>query len=202
MRSLLAASVLALLLWSGLASPATAQGMGPEAVIRTFSDRLLDSMKGGAKLGFKGRADKMRPAVADAYDMPSMTRSTLGTAFAKLTPEEAARLAATYSAFSVATYASQFNEWNGERFDVGESRPSAGGTVIVPSWLVPKNGDPTQIDYVMRQDQGQWRVIDVLFEGTVSQVAVRRSEFGSLFRSKGFGGLIETIEKQTAALEK
>lgn len=202
MRSLFAASVLALLLWSGLALPASAQGAGPEAVIRTFSDRLLDSMKGGAKLGFKGRADKMRPAVADAYDMASMTRSTLGTAAAKLTPEEAATLAKVYSAFSVATYAAQFNEWNGERFDVGEQRPSTGGTVIVPSWLVPKSGDPTQIDYVMRQDQGQWRIIDVLFEGTVSQVAVRRSEFGSIFRAKGFSGLIEIIEKQTAALDK
>jgi phospholipid transport system substrate-binding protein len=202
MRSLFAASVLALLLMFGLAVPASAQGAGPEAVIKTFSDRLLESMKGGAKLGFNGRADKMRPAVADAYDMPSMTKSTLGTAFAKLSPEEASRLADAYSAFSVATYAAQFNEWNGERFDVGEPRASTGGTVIVPSWLVPKNGDPTQIDYVMRQDQGKWRIVDVLFEGTVSQVAVRRSEFGSLFRGKGFNGLIETIEKQTVAMEK
>ncbi|WP_096700491.1 HpnM family protein [Magnetospirillum sp. 15-1] len=202
MRSLFAASVLALLLWSGLAFPASAQGVGPEAVIRTFSDRLLESMKGGAKLGFKGRAEKMRPAVADAYDMASMTRSTLGTAAAKLTPEDAARLAQAYSDFSVATYAAQFNEWNGERFDVGDQRPSTGGTVIVPSWLVPKSGDPTEIDYVMRQDQGQWRIVDVLFEGTVSQVAVRRSEFGSIFRSKGIAGLIETIEKQAAGLDK
>jgi phospholipid transport system substrate-binding protein len=202
MRSLFAASVLALLLMTGLAVPASAQGAGPEAVIRTFSDRLLESMKGGAKLGYKGRADKMRPAVIEAYDMPAMTRGTLGTAFNKLTPEEATRLADAYTAFSVGTYAAQFNEWNGERFDVGEQRPSAGGTVIVPSWLVPKNGDPTEIDYVMRQDQGQWRIVDVLFEGTVSQVAVRRSEFGSIFRAKGFSGLIETIEKQTAGLDK
>lgn len=202
MRSLFAVSMLALVLWSGLAGSAAAQGAGPEAVIRTFSDRLLASMKGGATLGFKGRAEKMRPAVAEAYDMPSMTRSTLGTVATKMSPEEAGKLAEAYSNFSVATYAAQFNEWNGERFEVGEQRPSAGGSVIVPSWLVPKNGDPTQIDYVMRQDQGQWRIIDVLFEGTVSQVAVRRSEFGSIFRSKGLSGLIETLEKQTAALDK
>lgn len=97
MRSLFAASVLALLLMTGLAVPASAQGAGPEAVIRTFSDRLLESMKGGAKLGYKGRADKMRPAVIEAYDMPAMTRGTLGTAFNKLTPEEATRLADAYT---------------------------------------------------------------------------------------------------------
>ncbi|KIM00696.1 ABC-type transport system involved in resistance to organic solvents auxiliary component [Paramagnetospirillum magnetotacticum MS-1] len=194
--------MMALFLCVGMAEPSAAQGAGPEAVIRTFSDRLLESMKGGAKLGFKGRAEKMRPAVADAYDMASMTKSTLGTAATKLAPEDAAKLAEAYSNFSVATYAAQFNEWSGERFEVGEQRPSAGGAVVVPSWLVPKNGDPTQIDYVMRQDQGQWRIVDVLFEGTVSQVAVRRSEFGSIFRSKGLGGLIDILEKQTAALDR
>lgn len=202
MRSLSAALLTAVLLFSSWAVPAQAQEAGPEAVIRTFCDRLLESMKGGAKLGFKGRADKMRPAVADAYDMAVMTRSTLGSAASKLSAEETAQLSDAYSKFSVATYAAQFNEWNGERFDIGETRPSAGGTLIVSSKLVPKGAEPTQIDYVMRQDQGHWKIIDVLFEGTVSQVAVRRSEFSSIYRAKGLSGLLETLEKQTATLEK
>jgi phospholipid transport system substrate-binding protein len=202
MRSLFAVSVLALVLWSGLPVPASAAEVGPDGVIRTFCERLLESMKGGAKFGFAGREAKMRPAVADAYDMPAMMKATLGTAAAKLSPEETARLIKAYTDFSVATYAAQFNEWNGESFDVGEVRPSAGGMVIVISRLVPKNGDPTEIDYVMRQTDGQWRIVDVLFEGTVSQVAVRRSEFGSLFRSKGLDGLVGILEKQTAALDK
>lgn len=202
MRSLSAALLTAVILFSSWGAPAQAQDAGPEAVIRTFCDRLLESMKGGAKLGFKGRAEKMRPAVAEAYDMASMTRSTLGSTASKLSPEEAAQLADAYAKFSVATYAAQFNEWNGERFDIGETRPSTGGAVIVSSKLVPKGAEPTQIDYVLRQDQGQWKIVDVLFEGTVSQVAVRRSEFSSIYRAKGLSGLLESLERQTAALEK
>ena len=91
---------------------------------------------------------------------------------------------------------------NGERFEVGEAHPSTGGAVVVPSWLVPAKGDPTPIDYVMRETEGRWRIVDVLYDGTVSQVAVRRSEFVSIFRAKGLSGLIETIEKQAQALEK
>jgi len=72
----------------------------------------------------------------------------------------------------------------------------------VPSWIAPKTGDSTEIDYVMREIDGHWKVVDVLYDGTVSQVAVRRSEFGSIFRGKGLAGLIEVIEKQTAALDK
>lgn len=202
MRSRLAVFVLLFAAALALPLPALAGTPEAEAVIRLFSDRLLDVMKNGPKLGFKGRADKMRPAISEAYDMASMTKSTLGTAASKLSVDEATHLAQTYTDFSVATYASQFDEWDGERFEVGEAHPSTGGAVVVPSWLVPAKGDPTPIDYVMRETEGRWRIVDVLYDGTVSQVAVRRSEFVSIFRAKGLSGLIETIEKQAQALEK
>ncbi|EPY00323.1 ABC transporter substrate-binding protein [Magnetospirillum fulvum] len=182
---------------AGLSAPA--QAGEPEAVIHAFNDRLLDVMKTGQKLGFKGRVEKLRPAVAAAYDMAAMTRATLGTAAAKMPPEDAARLAEAYTRFSVATYAAQFDDWNGERFEVGEARASTQGAVIVPSTIVPKEGDPVAIDYLLREDQGRWRVVDVYYQGTVSQVAVRRSEFLSIYRAKGLEGLIATLDAQTSA---
>jgi len=182
--------------------PAASHAEEPDAVIRAFNATLLETMKGGAKLGFKGRVEKLRPAVAQVYDMAVMTRQTLGTGATRLSAEDQARIADAYARFSVASYAAQFESWDGERFDVGEARPSTNGAVIVPTWIVPKDGDPTEIDYVLREDQGRWRVVDVLYEGNVSQVAVRRSEFVSIFRAKGLAGLIDTLDRKTAALER
>ena len=200
MRSRFLACLLVVVLAVGLSGRAWAGAA--EAAIQAFDEALLDVMRNGPKLGFKGRAERLRPAVAAFYDMAAMTRSTLGASAAKLSPEEAAQLTEAYLTFSVATYASQFDEWDGERFEVGEQRPSTGGAIVVPSWIAPKTGDPTEIDYVMRETDGRWKVVDVLYDGSVSQVAVRRSEFLSIFRAKGFSGLIEAIEKQTAALDK
>jgi phospholipid transport system substrate-binding protein len=200
MRARFPAFLLALVL--AMSSPALAWAGAAETTVQSFSAVLLDVMKNGPALGFSGRSAKLRQPVADLFDMASMTKSTLGASAAKLTPEDAAKLTQTYLAFSVATYAAQFDEWNGERFEVGDQRPSTGGAVIVPSWIIPKTGDATEIDYVMRETDGRWRVVDVLYDGSVSQVAVRRSEFVSIFRAKGIAGLIETIEKQTAALGK
>lgn len=201
MRQRLIASLVAVMAIAGLSGPSFAAEA--DATIRRFNDKLLEVMKNGPKLGFKGRLEKMRGPVAEAYDIPTITKAMLGpSSVAKLTPEELAALAVSYSEFSSATYASQFDDWEGERLEVGETRPSTAGAVIVQSWIVPKTGEPTQIDYVMRQDQGQWKIADVLYDGSVSQVAVRRSEFGSIFRAKGFAGLKETIDKQTSAMEK
>ena len=185
-----------------VAAPVAARADEPDAVIRAFNDRLLQAMKDGPKLGFKGRVDLLAPVVAQAYDMTAMTRQTLGTAAARLTADEVKRMGEAYTRFSVANYAAQYKWWTGEKLDVGAPRPSVGGAVVVPTWVVAKDGDSTGIDYVLREEQGRWRVVDVLYEGNVSQVAVRRSEFVSIFRAKGIDGLIETLDKNTDLLDR
>ncbi|RAU20393.1 organic solvent ABC transporter [Paramagnetospirillum kuznetsovii] len=200
MRSRLFALLFLLMAATGL--PGAAFAGEVDDALRTFNARVLEVMKAGPKLGFKGRLDKFRAIVSDSYDITAITKAMLGPSAVKQLGDDMVKVSESYTTFSAATYAAQFGDWDGERFEVGESRPSTGGSLIVQSWIIPKTGDPTQIDYVMRQGQGRWRIIDVLFDGTVSQVAVRRSEFGSIYRAKGLTGLLETIEKQTAALEK
>jgi phospholipid transport system substrate-binding protein len=183
----------------GLPGAARAEGDARE-VVQHLCDHLIEVMKEGPKLGFKGRADKLRPAVVEAYDMAAMTKGTLGLAAGKLNAEESGLLAEAYTRFSVSTYADQFSEWDGERFEVGQPRPSTGGMVVVPSFIVPRTGQPTGIDYLMHQDNGHWRIVDVLFQGTISQVAVRRSEFVPIVRRQGVNGLVEMLDKQIAGL--
>jgi phospholipid transport system substrate-binding protein len=63
---------------------------------------------------------------------------------------------------------------------------------------VPKDGDPTRMDYVMRQSPDGWRAIDVLEEGTISQAAVQRSDFRSLLAD----GPDKLIDSLTAKVDK
>jgi phospholipid transport system substrate-binding protein len=171
------------------------------AVIRKFCGQLLETMKHGPQLGFEGRVKKLEPAIVAAYDMPAMTKSILGVSAAKLSEDQAGQLTKAFTRYSVATYADQFKSWDGERFTVDAPRPSANGNVVVPGSIVPGSGSPTEIDYVMHQDaNGQWKIIDVLLDGTISQVAVRRSEFLSIYRSKGLSGLIAMLDSRATAI--
>ncbi len=172
----------------------------PKAVIEDFNAKLLDVMKHGGTLGFRGREEKMRNAVSVAYDMAALTRKTLGVAAAKLSPEEAEQVAEAYLRFSAATYADQFTAWGGEKFEVDDARPAVDGMVVVPSRIIPASGNPVDIDYLMQQDGGNWRIVDVLFDGAISQVAVRRSEILPVFRKDGVKGLVALLEAKTQAL--
>ncbi len=169
-------------------------------VIQTLCGRLLVVMKQASQLGFQGRVDKLTKVIVDSYDMPAATRATLGVAYAKLSADEAAQLTEAFSRFSIYSYAEQFDGWDGEVFEVGDSRPSTEGSVIVPSRIVSKNGTATEIDYLMHEDAGRWRITDVLLDGTISQTAVRRSEFVSIFRRDGFPGLVAMLNQKMSAM--
>ncbi len=175
----------------------------PRQVIQQFCDSLLSVMKQGPKLGFAGRVEQLRAPVGEAYDLRAMTRDAVGPAAARMTPDELRHLAEAFSRYTVASYADQFSSWDGERFDVGTPHASTDSMVVVPSQIVPKDGSPTEIDYVMRKDRdGQWKIVDVLLEGTVSQLAVRRSEFMSVYRRDGLAGLVNLLDNKTAAMGK
>ena len=51
-------------------------------------------------------------------------------------------------------------------------------------------GDRLRLDYVMRDGNGVWRAVDVLLEGSISRVAVQRSDFRRILSSGGSEALL------------
>lgn len=195
------ARLAAVLLALGLVFPLAAKAeTGPRDVIQTLCGALLQAMKQGPQLGYQGRVEKLKSVVAQSYDMPATTKATLGVAFTKLSADEAEQLTDAFTRLSISSYADQFDNWDGESFDVGQPRASGEAMMVVPTRIIPKTGQSTEIDYLMHEDGGHWKIIDVLLDGTISQTAVRRSEFVSIFRRAGYSGLIDVINQKIAAM--
>jgi phospholipid transport system substrate-binding protein len=52
----------------------------------------------------------------------------------------------------------------------------------------------------MRQSPQGWRAVDVLLDGTISRVAVQRSDFRSLLNHGGAPALAKSLQEKTADL--
>ncbi len=171
------------------------------ATIDAFYGVLLATMKEGQKLGFAGRRERLAPAVSRAFDLPAMTRLVVGLQWQSFSPAEQQQLVTAFSDFSIATYASQFDDYSGESFEVDrKADPAPGDDVIVHTKLIQPQDKPVQLDYLLRSDQGKWRIIDVYLSGTVSQLAARRSEFSAVLRQDGVAGLVTLLKQKTAQL--
>ena len=179
---------------------AAADPSSAATTVSSFYDVLISVMKEGPALGFKGRYDRLSPTVRTTFDFPLMTRLMVGLQWPNLTPAQQQQLIAAFSDFSAATYASRFDEYSGERFQVDPKPAASNGGVIIHTKLVKSDGEPVELDYLLRASDDAWRIIDVYLSGTVSELATRRSEFSAVLRRGGPEALVDALQQKTAAL--
>ena len=173
---------------------------GPDTPIRALLEALLTSMKAGTVAPFPKRSATLAPFIERAFDIGATLQGTVGPRWASFTPAQQSQLFDTFRAFTIARYTENFEEFGGEKLEVLPGIRAAGTDQIVPTQIVPSRGDPIRIDYVMRQTAQGWRAVDVLLNGTISQVAVQRSDFRALLASGGPDALIASLKQKTAAL--
>jgi phospholipid transport system substrate-binding protein len=185
---------------AGTLAPARAgDAASPEAAVAQFDDALLKAMKSGRQLGYQGRYDTLAATMDATFDFEAMTRTAIGPRWVGLTPGDQRSLIDAFKRFSIATYADQFDSYSGEKFEItGKSNPPQG--VLVATTMTPAKGDPVRFSYLMHQVGGEWRVIDIYVDGTISQLAVRRSEFAAVLTKAGPDGLRRLLDERTEKL--
>ena len=182
-----------------LVEDAVAHAPDPQSNVRGFYDTLMNTMKNGRSLGQSGRYARLAPVVDRIFDVPSMTRLTIGVSWATLPPAQRQQLTAAFRHYIAATYADRFDSYSGEQLQVTGERPY-NADVIVETKIVKSNGESTTLNYLMRQNQGSWQISDVYLDGTISQVAVQRSEFNSILRREGIDGLLIALNRKVDLL--
>jgi len=155
-------------------------------------------MRDGRILGESGRLARLAPVVDKTFDIRGMTRLAVGPSWANLNPAEQQRLIAAFGHYVAATYADQFDTYSGEQLQVTGERPH-GADVMVQTRIVKSNGEATRLDYLMRQDRDA-RISDVYLDGSISQLAVHRSEFHSILQREGIDGLVMALNRKVDLL--
>jgi len=178
---------------------ARAAAGGASEPIRQFYGVLLGNMQNGAALGPKGRFEKLRPVVEQTFDLQYMTRLVVGPAWSGISDAERQRATTAFGRYVAATYADSFDRYSGQKLQVTGEQPRASG-VIVDSRIVKADGTPVTIRYLMHDGGGAWRVADIYLSGTISQIAVRRSEFSQIIGQQGVPGLIHMLEQKVETL--
>src|SRR6516165_2050378 len=184
-----------------LVGSAAALALDPQSNVRGFYDTLLSTMKNAPTLGQSGRYARLAPVVDRVFDVPSMTRLAIGPTWATLPAAQQQQLTEAFRHYIAATYADRFDNYSGEQLQVTGERPY-NADVIVETKIVKSNGEATTLNYLMRQNQGSWQISDVHLDGSISQVAVQRSEFNSILRREGVDGLVMALNRKVDLLSR
>jgi len=200
------AGILALLL---LYAPAFAEEKAPAsepqasqavAVVERLHAVLIDVMKEAELLGYQGRYDRLSPVLRELFDLPFMAEKSVGRHWKTISPQDRAKLVQTFTRYTIANYAGRFHGYSGQQFETLGEEPSARGTRLVRTRLIDPNGEDVKLDYRLRAEGGDWKIVDVYLNGTVSELALRRSEYSSVIKREGLEALLAALDQRIDSL--
>ena len=158
------------------------------------------AMRSGKRTPFQQRFDALAPVIDRVFDLDTILRVSVGLRWSSLEDATRSRLVTAFRRFTVASYVVSFDSFDGERLEILPATKASGTDQIVLSRLISSSDEPIKLDYLMRSGAGGWKIVDVLLDGTISRVAVQRSDFRALL-AKGDGtALVESLDRKLADL--
>jgi len=183
--------------------PAAAVAPAPasaSAAIDALHASLLDVMKNAVALGYSGREQKLKTVIPRYFDVNEMARKSLGPHWNTLDDGSRQRYLDTFARFTVANYAGRFDGYSGQSFETLGESPGPRDTVIVKSRLIDPTDKNIDLNYRMHRVGDGWKVVDVYLDGTVSELALRRSEFVSIVKRQNIDALLVALDAKISKL--
>ena len=194
-RTILYPAIAAIFMYCQIAIAAENLAAG-KSVVEKFHSNLLQVMTNADGLGFNGRVDALDAVLAETFDFPTIARIVTGQHWKTLDDDQRAEFIAVFGDLSAATYASNFDGFSGEAFEtvgVEEKR----GNILVKTVIVRVDDDPVTLDYVLRDNDGMWRIVNVIANG-VSDLSLKRSDYTAVIKSEGFNSLVTKLSGKIA----
>ena len=185
----------------GIPSIAAAGATEPTGVIQSLYETLLDAMKHGPELGFDGRYQKLEPAIHQAFDVATMCKIAIGPAWTSMPTDKKNALLVAFDKYLVSTYAARFKKFGGQVFVVGTAKSAPGERMLVETKLVKSDGEPIELNYLMRKNDAGWRVIDIYLAGAISQMTQMRSDFSEPLHRGGVDALIQQLDQKSKEMQ-
>ncbi|MDY0008996.1 MAG: ABC transporter substrate-binding protein [Bdellovibrionales bacterium] len=165
------------------------------AFVQKMGDAALTEL---TDKGLKGaeREKRVRDLLRKNFDVQTIGRAALGTHWRSATEAQRKEYLSLFEDMIVRTYAQRFGEYTGQQFKVNSSKPTTNARdTIVSSQVIQQGGPPLLIEWRVRNNDGQYKVIDVFIEN-ISMMITQRSDFDAVIQRNGIDGLLDSLRKR------
>jgi phospholipid transport system substrate-binding protein len=171
------------------------------AQVQMLNGALLKAMRAGSSQSVTDRYRSLEPTIEQVFALPLVTRLAVGPDWAGFPPDVQKAVIAAFTRFTIANYAHNFSDYDGQKFTIDDDVSMRGEEKIVRTHILPAHDVPVSLLYRMREVNGAWKIIDVYSNG-VSELAVRRTDFAAALAAGGAPVLIAHLNKASEGLMK
>jgi phospholipid transport system substrate-binding protein len=184
------------------AGPAAAATGGDDAKAAAFMNQLwsraLELLN--KKTPAAERQARFRELFHNDFDSPGIARFVLGRYWRIASPEEQKEFLKLFEDYVVYVYTARLSDFEGEQFKINGSRSDQDTVVVSTDVITPGAPQPLKVDWRLVNDDGAYKIADVIVDG-VSMLVTQRSEFASVIQRHGgqVQGLIDLMREKTAS---
>lgn len=135
------------------------------------------------------------------FDFLNMSKWVLGRQWSEATAQQRAVFAEEFKTLLVRTYAKALLGFTNEKVVYLETLTGSKPNIVMVKTEIrsDSNPDSTPVNYTMHISGGDWKVVNVAFEG-VSLVETYRKSFASEIRNNGLASLIQKLTDKNEKL--
>ena len=177
--------------WAG--PPTEALKISIEEVIRVLEDPAFKKPEKRDE-----RRKRLEDIISQRFDFEAMAKRAIGKEWAQRTPEERRDFANAFKTLLSNSYLGRIEEYSGEKTHYMKEISDGQYAEVKTELDTGKSQIP--IDYKMENNNGDWRVYDVIIEGT-GLVSNYREQFKRILRKDSFEALSKMIREKADAIE-
>ncbi|MBV8737457.1 MAG: ABC transporter substrate-binding protein [Alphaproteobacteria bacterium] len=146
------------------------------------------------------RQARFRELFHKDFDTPGIARFVLGRYWRTASPEEKQEFLKLFDNYVVYVYTARLSDFEGEQFKITGARPDQDSMLVSTDVITPGAPQPLRVDWRLINDDGAYKISDVIVDG-VSMLVTQRSEFASVIQRHGgqVQGLIDLMRQKTAS---
>ncbi len=127
------------------------------------------------------------------FDFDDMARSSLGSYWKKLGPHEREQFVALFHQRLERRYVKIIEDYSGAQINyVRESPIGPDRTEVYTNVVNPMLAEPLQLNYLLKQKDGAWKVYDLSIAG-ISEVDSYRKEYAQIINGHGYDALLKKL---------
>jgi phospholipid transport system substrate-binding protein len=130
-----------------------------------------------------------------------MAKVATGPKWNTLSDADKQKMTDLFGKYMTTMYAARFRGHGGESFEMGDVKPRDNGKMLVITKMNRQSGEPVELSYMLNGAADQWKVVDVYYNGSISQLAQLRSEFSGPIRDGGVEKLEAVLADKTQQLQ-
>ena len=140
---------------------------------------------------------KVQSVISNTYNIERMLALIIGEVWKKSISKDQMALKKVFEEYIAKNYILRFKNIKSLEFGKLEINQAGKNYRMAKTKLIINSKDIVPLNYLLDQTNNSWKIFDVLIDGSISEIATKKSEFKSFTNQDDLKPLLEALQKKT-----